>query len=263
MLELTDLVIRHLDAFVLAFFRVGAMLAVAPVLGHRSVPVPHRAALAVLLALVLAPLLARPAAGTGADVLGLLLAVAGEVVVGLTIGFVATLVLAAVEMAGELIGLQMGLGLAAVFDPASGQGGTALGRFQSALAVLLFLTVNGHHLLVRAVAASFQRIGPGGVLDAAVAGGVASLGGKVFRAGLDLAAPLVGILLVVNVALALLGRVAPQGNLFMIGLPLSLGMGLLGLVDVLPTFGRHLIRLVAEIPSDLDTVLAGALHGLR
>jgi flagellar biosynthetic protein FliR len=263
MLELTDLITRHLDSFLLAFFRVGAMLAVAPVLGHRSVPVPHRAGLAGLFALVLAPLLARPAGGIAQDMLGLTLAVAGEVFVGLTIGFVATLVLAGVEIAGELIGLQMGLGLGAIFDPAMGQNGTVLGRFQSTLALLLFLTVNGHHLLIRAVAASFQRIGPGGILDATVAGGVASLGGKMVRSGLDLAAPLVGILLVVNVALALLGRVAPQSNIFMIGLPLSLGMGLVGLVDALPTFGRQLTRLIAEIPADLNTVFAGALHGLR
>jgi flagellar biosynthetic protein FliR len=263
MQELTDLLARNMDAFLLAFFRLGAMMTLAPILGHRSLPIPHRAGLAGLLALVLAPLLARPAGTASMDMLGLTLAIAGEIFVGLTIGFVATLALAAVEIAAEVAGLQMGFGIASIFDPAMSEQGTVFSRFQSTMTLLIFLAVNGHHLLIRAVAASFHRIGPGGMLDAAVAGGVVSLGGKLLRSGLELAAPLVAILMVVNVALALLGRVAPQTNIFMVGLPLALGMGLIGLVDAMPTFGRQVMRLIADIPMDLNVVFAGARNGLR
>jgi flagellar biosynthetic protein FliR len=263
MAELTDLLARHLDGFLLAFFRVGAMLAWAPGLGHRSVPLPHRAGLAALLAFIMTPTLTGSAREPARDALGWLLAVAGEVFVGLAIGFVAYLVLAAVEVAGELIGFEMGFSIAAVFDPAMGEQGTVVARFLHLLAMLLFLTMNGHHLLIRAVGVSFQRIAPGGLLEPAVSGGVASLGGKLLQSGVALAAPLVGILLVLNVALALVGRVAPQTNVFMVGLPLSIGVGILGLLDALPSLVRVFSRLVTEMPADLDRLFLGAPHGLR
>jgi flagellar biosynthetic protein FliR len=263
MAELTDLLARHLDGFLLAFFRVGAMLAWAPGLGHRSVPLPHRAGLAALLAFIMTPTLTGSAREPARDALGWLLAVAGEVFVGLAIGFVAYLVLAAVEVAGELIGFEMGFSIAAVFDPAMGEQGTVVARFLHLLAMLLFLTMNGHHLLIRAVAVSFQRIRPGGVLEPAVAGGVVSLGGKLLQSGYALAAPLVGILLVLNVALALVGRVAPQTNVFLVGLPLSIGLGILGLLDDLPSFAQVFARLITDMPADIDVVFLGASHGLR
>lgn len=262
MAEIGVLLTRHLGTFLLAFFRLGGMLAWAPVLGHRSVPVPHRAGLAALLALVLTPLLAGSSRGPD-DALGWALAVAGEVLVGLAIGFVASLVVTAAEVAGELIGFQMGLGLAAVFDPSTGEQESVIARFQQILALLLFLAVNGHHLLIRAVALSFQRIGPGAVLEPAVTGGIGGLGGKLLQSGFALAAPVVGILLVLNVALALLSRVAPQANVFMVGLPLSAGLGVLGLLDALPHFGQLVTGLIAELPADLNVLFGGGLHGLR
>jgi flagellar biosynthetic protein FliR len=262
MAELGVLVARHLGTFLLAFFRLGGMLAWAPVFGHGSVPVPLRAGLAALLALVLTPLLAGSTGGPD-DALGWTLAVAGELFVGLAIGFVAHLVLAGAEVAGELIGFQMGLSVAAVFDPSTGEQAGVIARFQHILALLFFLAVNGHHLLIRAVALSFQRIGPGAVLEPAVTGGIVGLGGKLLQSGFALAAPVVGILLVLNVALALLGRVAPQSNVFMVGLPLSVGLGVLGLLDALPHFGQVMTGLIAELPADLDVLFGGGFHGLR
>jgi len=262
MAEIGALLTQHLGTFLLAFFRLGGMLAWAPVFGHRSVPVPHRAGLAALLALVLTPLLTGSSRGPD-DTLGWTLAVAGEVLVGLAIGFVASLVVAAAELAGELIGFQMGLGLAAVFDPSTGEQAGVVARFYQILALLLFLAVNGHHLLIRAVALSFQRIGPGTVLEPAVTGGIAGLGGKLLQSGVALAAPVVGILLVLNVALALLSRAAPQANVFMVGLPLSAGLGVLGLLDALPHVGQVVTGLIAELPTDLNVLFGGGLHGLR
>jgi flagellar biosynthesis protein FliR len=126
---LLGLAAAYRTTFLLVFFRVGAMMAVAPILGHRSVPVTHRAGLAVLLALLLTPVVA-PAPVDGGDGLGLLLAIAGEILVGIAIGGVATLVLAAVQVAGELVGFQMGLGIGAVYDPALGGQATVFTRFQ-------------------------------------------------------------------------------------------------------------------------------------
>jgi flagellar biosynthetic protein FliR len=227
------------------------------------VPVAHRAGLAVLLAFTVMPTLGPRGGAAERDALGWVVAVAGEVLIGVAIAFVAQLVLAAVEMAGELIGLEMGLSIAAVFDPASGQQETVIARFLNLFALLLFLGLNGHHLLIRAVAVSFQRIRPGGAIDLTMTGGVVSLGSKLLQSGCALAGPVVAILVVGNVALGLVARVAPQSNVFILGLPLSMGLGVLGLYGDLPSFAASLARLVAELPSDLNVVLVGGAHGLR
>jgi flagellar biosynthetic protein FliR len=247
--------------FLLVFFRVGAMAAVAPILGHRSLPVAHRAGLAVLLALLLTPVVGR-APVDGADGLGLGLAIAGEILIGVVIGAVAALVIAAVQAAGELIGFQMGLGMGAVYDPALGGQATVFTRFYETLALLLFLAVDGHHALFAALAGSFQRMQPGAALAAQpLAAGMAALGAKVVRAGLELAAPLVGILFVVNAVMGLFARVSPQMNVFSLVMPVAMGAALVAAVAVLPATLTAIARLYAEVPADLALLLGGARGG--
>jgi flagellar biosynthetic protein FliR len=248
--------------FLLVFFRVGAMVAVAPILGHRSLPVSHRAGLAVLLALLITPVVGR-APVDGADGLGLGLAIAGEIMIGVAIGAVATLVVSAVQVGGELVGFQMGLGIGAVYDPALGGQATVFTRFQEMLALLLFLAVDGHHILLAAVAGSFQRVQPGVALAAQpLAAGMAVLGSKVVRAGLELSAPLVGVLFVVNAVMGLLARVSPQMNIFALVTPVAMGAALVAAVAVLPSTLVSIARLYSDVPADIVAVLGGA-RGIR
>jgi flagellar biosynthesis protein FliR len=243
--------------FLLVFFRVGAMAAVAPILGHRSVPVAHRAGLALLLSLLITPVV-RQAPVDGGDGLGLGLAIASEILIGIVIGAVATLVLAAVQVGGELVGFQMGLGIGAVYDPALGGEATVFTRFQEMLALLLFLAVDGHHALLAAVAGSFQRVQPGTMIAAApLAVGMATLGAKVVRAGLELSAPLVGVLFVVNAVMGLLARVSPQMNVFSLVQPVAMGAALVAAVAVLPSTLTSIAHLYASVPADLAAVFGG------
>jgi flagellar biosynthetic protein FliR len=254
---------EHLETSLLVFARLSAMIAVAPVLGHRTVPITHRAGLALLIAVILAPLLG-PGAPRARDLGTLVLAVAGEVVVGLAIGFIALLLLGAIEGAGELVSTQMGLSLATVFDPTSGAQPTVIGQAHRLVATLLVLALNGHHLVIQAVVASFRRVRPGGVaLGADLPIGVVGLGAKVLRSGLEIAAPVVGLLLVVNVALAFLARVAPQTNVFLLGVPVTIGLGLLVMAETLTPFARGVAMLLARTGADLEALLTGALHGGR
>jgi flagellar biosynthetic protein FliR len=256
--SLIALGIAHRTTFLLVFFRMGAKMAVAPILGHRSVPVSHRAGIAVLLALLLTPVV-KPAAVPDGDGLGLGLAIAGEILIGIAIGAVAMLVVAAVQVGGELIGFQMGLGIGAVYDPAMGGQATVFTRFQEMLAFLLFLAVDGHHVLLAAVAGSFQRVPPGLTFAAQpVAAGMTALGGKVIRAGLELAAPLVGVLFVVNAVMGLLARVSPQMNVFSLVQPVAMGAALVAAVAVLPSTLASIARLYADIPADITALLGGA-----
>lgn len=260
---LVGLASRHLETFLLVFARMSAMLVVAPVLGHTAIPVAHRVGLGLLLAIVLAPLLG-PTMPAARDLVALLLSITGEIVIGLAIGFVALMLLAAVEGAGELVGIQMGLSLASVFDPSTGGHPSVVSQFHRLLAVLLLLALNGHHLVIQAVAASFRRVRPGAVaLGPELPAGIVALGAKLLRSGLEIAAPVVGLLLVVNIALAFLSRVAPQTNVFLLGVPVTVGLGLFVLAETLPPFARQVATLLARTTGDLELLLMGAVHGPR
>jgi flagellar biosynthetic protein FliR len=260
--ELAFLSAPNVETFLLVFVRVAALASVAPLLGHRAVPPPHRVALGLLVAMAVAPALGGAATGPR-TLSALLLAIAGELAVGLAIGFVAALVVAAAHTAGELIGFSGGLSLASAYDPTLGQQTNVLSRFLDVCVTLLFLAVNGHHLLLRAVAASFTWVAPGQLTQpAAPAAGLVTLGGKVLRSGVELAAPALGLLLVANVVLALLARVAPQMNVFSVGVPLMVAAALFGLGESLPWAVASATRLIGEIPEDVRRILAGAGRGL-
>jgi flagellar biosynthetic protein FliR len=261
--ELVALALPYREGFLLVFVRLAAMLTTAPLLSHRSVPVTHRAGLALLLALVLVPVIGRTTPVSD-NLAALVVALFGEALIGGAIGFVAGLAIASVQSAGEVLGFQMGLGLGAVYDPAMGQQATVITRLFDVLGLMLFLALDGHHIMVSAVAASFHRLRPGAAMaSAGLASGVVVLGGKVLRSALEVAAPLVGVLFVVNVVLALLARVAPHLNIFAVGIPLAVAVGLFGLVETLPHALAVSGRLLGELGGDVHRLITGGVHGLR
>jgi flagellar biosynthetic protein FliR len=152
----------------------------------------------------------------------------------------------------------MGLGMGSVFDPALGQTATVFTRLQEMLALLLFLAIDGHHALVLAVAGSFQRLAPGlAFTPEPLAAGLVSLGGHVFRAGLELSAPLVGVLFLVNVVMALLSRVSPSMNVFALAMPTAIAVALVAFVALLPGTLSSIGRLFAGVPADVTALLLG------
>jgi flagellar biosynthetic protein FliR len=160
-------------------------------------------------------------------------------------GFVMRVIFAAVEAAGEIIGLQMGLGFASFFDPQSAGQTLVLARFFNMLAVLLFLAVNAHLLLLGVLVDSFQIL-PISTQPLSTAGfyNVAAFGSTVFAVGLQLALPLIAILLMTNLALGILTRSAPQLNIFAIGFPITLGVGLIVLDITLPYFAPQVEHMI-------------------
>jgi flagellar biosynthetic protein FliR len=216
--------------------RALALLTTLPVLGQRSVPLRVRIGLALLLAVAAQPSL--PVAAGPAVPLDSALAVAlvlQQLLVGICMGFAVRVVFAGVELAGEAMGLQMGLNYAGFFDPASASSGTATARFMGAMVAWLFIVTNGHLFVLGALVASFQAF-PVGPEPFAVLRAVQpqTLGAELFRLGVWIALPLLGMLLFVNGVLGIISRVAPQMNVFAVGFPLTLGVGLLGLVFTLP-----------------------------
>jgi len=235
MLTFTDAqVLAWISPILWPFLRVLALFGAMPVLGQRMVPVRLRVALAFLIALCAqASLPAMPVVPL--DSAQALLLLAQQMLVGLTLAFAARIVFAAIEFAGELIGLQMGLNFAGFFDPMSGGEATAVSQFFGISVSWLFIVINGHLLLIAAVIQSFHAF-PVGPEPFAFLRAVQPevWGAEIFRLGLWIALPLVAMLLFVNLVLGIVSRVAQQMNVFAIGFPITLGVGLLGVLLTLP-----------------------------
>lgn len=240
----------ELDALLAAFLwplaRILALVSGAPVLGNPSVPLRVRLGLAIMITLTVAPTLGpMPQVDPGSQA-GLLI-LAQQIVIGLAMGLAMRIVFVAVEMAGELAGLQMGLGFATFFDPENAGQIPIIGQFLELIATLAFLTINGHLQMIALLSQSFSALPIGGVpLAAPGLHTLVTWGGEIFAAGLLLSMPLLAALLFTNLALGILTRAAPQLNLFAVGFPLTLAIGLIVLTLALPYFTPILERMIQD-----------------
>ncbi len=216
------------------FLRALALFASLPVFGQRVVPVRVRVALAFFIALAAQPSLpAMPAVALDSPAAGLL--VVQQMIIGISLGFAVRIVFAAVEMGGEAVGLQMGLNFASFFDPATAAQTTTAGRVFGSMVALLFIVINGHLAVIAVLIESFQSFPvapePFQFLRQMQPHAWAA---EIFSLGLWIALPLMGMLLFVNIVLGVISRVAPQINVFAVGFPVTLGVGLIGMLLTLP-----------------------------
>ena len=226
--------------------RILGLIAASPMFGHSAVPITVKLLLGVLLASIVAPAVPALPAADPASLAGLLILVQ-QLLIGLGMGFTMRVVFAAVEMAGEISSLTMGLGFATFFDPGTQGRSSAISQFLALVATMAFLSVNAHLVLLSALVESFstlplsaQPIYAGGFKQ------LADWGAKIFSTGVQLSLPIVAALLITNVALGILTRAAPQLNLFGIGFPVTLGVGMLVLAMSLPYLATPLQNLFSD-----------------
>lgn len=226
--------------------RILGMIASAPLFGHASVPTRVKVILGVLVAMIVAPNLPPVPSVEPTSWAGLLILVQ-ELLVGLAMGFSMRLVFAAIEYAGELASSTMGFGFASFFDPATQGRSNAISQFMSMVATMAFLAVNAHLVLLAALTESFISLPISATPLSSVAPlELARLGSRIFSAGLQIALPILAALLIVNVALGILTRAAPQLNIFGIGFPITLGVGMLTISVVLPYLNTPIQNLFNE-----------------
>jgi len=223
-----------LAQFLWPLARILAVLATAPLFNESAIPRLTKIGLAVMMTVALAPALSVDTRVPVASLDGLLI-LAQQIIVGIAMGFTMRLAFAAVQMAGELVGLQMGLSFATFFDPGTGANTAVISRLLNVLAVLVFIGVDGHLMMLAALALSFEAI-PLAPLSLQIDGWgvVIEQGAMVFTSGVLLALPMIAALLAINLALGILNRSAPQLSVFSVGFPISLSVGLIVLVVVLP-----------------------------
>lgn len=223
--------------------RILGLITASPLFGNNAVPVSMKVALGLLLATIMAPVVPAIPAADPMSMAGLLILVQ-ELLIGVAMGFSMRIVFAAIEFAGEVSSMTMGLGFATFFDPNSAGRSSAIGQLLALVATMAFLAVNAHLVLLSALAESFVTL-PISATPMSVGAPLELVkwGGRIFSAGLQLSLPIVAALLITNVALGILTRAAPQLNLFGIGFPITLGVGMLTISLVMPYLGAPVLNL--------------------
>ncbi|ECY1816436.1 flagellar type III secretion system protein FliR [Salmonella enterica] len=237
--------------------RVLALISTAPILSERAIPKRVKLGLGIMITLVIAPSL--PANDTPLFSIAALWLAMQQILIGIALGFTMQFAFAAVRTAGEFIGLQMGLSFATFVDPGSHLNMPVLARIMDMLAMLLFLTFNGHLWLISLLVDTFHTLPIGSnPVNSNAFMALARAGGLIFLNGLMLALPIITLLLTLNLALGLLNRMAPQLSIFVIGFPLTLTVGIMLMAALMPLiapFCEHLFseifNLLADIVSEM------------
>jgi flagellar biosynthetic protein FliR len=234
-------------ALLFPFIRVMATIFSAPILGHASIPIRMRVALALILAFAAASFAPAPVPLDSPHALAYALR---ETLIGASLGLLLQLVFAAAELAGDAIGLQMGLGFAFFVDPQNATQSPLVGSLFSTVAGLLFLALDIHLLLIGGLMESFRAL----PVDAPLQSGlglqaVVAAGAEMFRLALSIALPALAALLLANLALGVLSRAAPQLNLFAVGFPATLIIGALILGPTMPGAVEALSRALTSWPN--------------
>jgi flagellar biosynthetic protein FliR len=231
-----------------------AMISSSPVIGNRQVPARVKIGLSALLAIIVAPTLdPMPQVSLGSAE-GLLIMLQ-QVIIGVAIGLTLRLIFSAVEMAGELVGLQMGLGFASFYDPLNASFTPIIARWYGMIAALAFLAMNGHLMMLSAFVESFHTLPIGQMMSNEGFREIAVWGGNIFAYALQISLPVLAALLATNVALGILTRAATQLNLFAVGFPITMAIGFLVLALSLANLVPVLDRLTGEGLSTMLSVI--------
>ena len=226
-----------LSLFVFPLTRILGLLAAAPVFNNAALPMRVRLVMGLAITLALSPALPSPPPLAPGSWLGLLV-IAEQLLIGVMMGFALRIAMAALDVTGELIGLQMGLSFATFFDPSSSGLTPVMTQFLGFLTAMIFLAMNGHLLLLSVLAESFTLLPVSLTPFHSVAlSSLLNSAAMMFSLGVLLALPLITALLVTNIALGVLARVAPTLNLFAVGFPVTLALGFFVLMLSLPYLG--------------------------
>ncbi len=240
--------------FLLILLRVSALLIVAPIFGHRLFLARAKVGLAVMVSMVIFPIVDRFDVPVG--FLPYAVMMVGEVIMGLVIGYAVLLLFIGIQFAGQLAGLQMGFGIVNVIDPASHDQVSIIGQFLNILAILLMLTLDGHHTILNGLLTSFDAVPLGGVvLKAPVAHKMISLTAEVFVIAIKVSAPIMIALFLISTAMGVLARTVPQMNVFIVGFPVQLAVGMSVLMAALPLFQILIERALKLLERDVFALI--------
>lgn len=249
---------EQLAAFLLLFTRVSTFLAAGPLFWLPDIPRPAKAGFAFVVAVLLFPVVKFPTLAFPGGLLGFGLALAQEACVGLLLGFVGSLVFHSLTIAGQLMDIQMGFFMSYILDPTTGMQATIMSRFLFLLGMVLFFILDGHHVILAGLVRSYDLVP---MLTATLKGvtalSVIRIFARMVALGVQIAAPVIAVVLIIDVCLGVLGRTAPEMNIFMLGFPVKIGLGIFILSIMVPLMGVVFRSLINLMERDLLVVLRG------
>lgn len=238
------MLLNGIEVFLLIFVRMTGLFVVAPVFGRRNIPVYFKIGFSFMLALILVNTVRMPTTEYYDNFYQYAFLIIKEFIVGLTIGYVAYTVFTAIHFAGQLIDMQIGFSMVNVFDPMSNMQVPLTANFYYLIAMLIFISVNGHHLLIKALFDSYQSVPIGSaVFGSVLMDDIIRVFGGTFVVGLKVAAPITAAILLSDVAMGVISRAIPQLNIFVVGMPLKIALGLITIMLTLPMFSTFLSSL--------------------
>lgn len=236
----------NINSFILIFVRVASMLWSIPVLGAKNVPKGFKIGLGFFITLILLHIVNVDDRIMPGDISSLIMAIGGEFLIGFIIGLMGKLIFTAVDIAGEIMGIQMGFAIVNVIDPQTNAQVPIVAQFQSLLCALIFLSINAHHYFLAAIAESFNILPPlRFALSGELLNGIIKFTGEIFVISIKIGAPVMVALLITNVALSIVSKTMPQMNLMAVGFPITITTGLIIMSLSLPLFG-YLVQKIFE-----------------
>ncbi|SMB82346.1 flagellar biosynthetic protein FliR [Desulfonispora thiosulfatigenes DSM 11270] len=236
--------------------RITAFMVVAPFFSIRYASNVVKVGLAGLITILLLPLVQNMQTTVSYELVLYLFYIIKEVVIGLILGYVSSLTFTAIRVAGQIIDIQMGFAMASVLDPQSQSQITLVGQFLYTLAIMIFLSLDGHHSLLMAIFHSYEIIPIGEIiLSKNVPAAILSIFVGMFAISFKIAAPIMTVLLIADIALALLARTVPQLNVFILGFPIKAGLGVISLMLMLPITVVIIGNILSQMEKDLILVM--------
>lgn len=243
-------------SFLLTLMRVSLLVFLMPFFGGDFLPATVKAALCLVLTMAVWPHLSFPGELMPAHPLDLALMVLAELVLGLTLGLAVHFIFAGIQTGGEIMGFQMGFTMMTLADPASGAQVSITSTVLHMVTLIVFLTLDGHLHLLRALADSFTLVPPGGLrVSRLLTGDMLVLSGGIFSLAVRIAAPVIAALFMVELTLALMGRAAPQMNLLTLGFPAKIGVGFFFLGILFTTLSLHMEEIIISLEPMFDGIM--------
>ena len=255
-----SLPLPQLQMFFLIFLRVGSILMTMPIFKGKSIPVLFKVGLALATSMALFPILKLENFPAFTDLAPFAIGIFGEILLGISIGLAVSFIFAGLQLAGQLVGYQMGMAVARVMDPATNRQIPLLGQFNELFALLIFISINAHHWFIRALAESYQLVPPFGFrISGSLIEQLVGMAGNMFVIAVKLGAPVIAVLLLTSIAFGLIARTVPQMNVFFVAMPLKIAVGLLFMGFCLPYFSSFLKTTFSRLGDTIMLLLkAGA-----
>ena len=248
-MDIFNLNYAEFERFLFVFFRVGALILFVPVLGSRQVPASMKIGLILFTSIVIFPLVQARPLPEPQGIFDLAVFLLSDVTIGLGIAYITRLIFAAVQIAGTVVDFQMGFGVVNVIDPQTDTQVSVTAQFHNIVAVLIFLAVDAHHFILQAIVESFFIINPAEInFSSLTPEYMLYLFSGTFTTAVKIAAPIMAILFFLSVGLGLVARTVPQMNVFIVGFPLQIGVGLLMVGLSISFFNMLVQQQMYELP---------------